>query len=1499
MNLPTTRTPSNRASQCFLTLFLVLLFSGAVHAATTWYVDAGRPDDSGDGSSWDTAKKSIQAAVIAAAEGDLVLVADGDYAPFIAGAAAITISSVNGAGQAVIDGGDTTCCAVLGTDLVPSDTVLDGFTLKNGHAEKGGGAAYGILTNCRLIDNAAEYGGGAYGCTLTNCILENNVAEHNGGGANQCTLEQCTLTKNEAKRPEEDEFFGRGGGAYECVLEHCTLTENSADIGGGACQSNLSHCTLTKNEAKGYKVHDISHLGMGGGAVHSILTNCTIAENKAVSGGGAFNCTMTACALTDNEAYDGGGAFSCRLGICTLTNNSTSENGGGAYDSNLTNCLIAGNDAAKGGGGTYGGILINCTVTGNSAHIGGGGVTSRSTLKNSIVWANSAPTDANYSNCVFSFSCSEPLPDGEGNISANPAFIDANNGDYRLRASSPCLNKGINADDIGDTDLVGAPRIRHEIVDMGAYEISIFTDLAISPDTGVLGDFVTRLDVGQDLTLSGILSEAQLTLAVADGETILAQTTCAGDDQAFALVFPLPEGVHDLTIIVTDEDGNSSATAQTIVIDNTPPTAADLAMTPDTGALEDFITQLADGENLTLSGAMHETLLTVTVAEGENVLGQKVCEGDDQAFSFTFPLAEGSHDLTITITDQTGNSNVVVQAVVIDNTPPQLAMNLAIAPDTGVLGDFITHLADGENLTISDILQEALLSVMVAKGETVLGQKIYDGDDNLAFDLSFPLTEGIHDLTITVTDRAGNNNAAEQTVVIDNTPPPAAANLAIAPDTGTLDDFITQLADGENLTLSGILQEALLTVTIAKDENVLAQKICVGDDQAFALAFPLAEGTYLLTITVADVAGNSSVVEQTVVIDNTPPTADLAIAPDTGTPGDFITHLADGEKLTLSGALHETLLTVTVAKGETVLGQKICAGDDQGFAFSFPLAEGTHNLAITIADQASNSNVIEQTVVIDNTPPATAAANLAIAPDTGALGDFITRLDMGQDLTISGTLPEALLTVTVAEGETVLAQKICGDDQAFDLAFPLAEGTHDLAITVADQAGNSVADQLTVIIDNTPPAAAANLAIAPDTGALGDFITQLADGEKLTLSGTLQEALLTVAVAKGEIVLGQKICVGDDHAFAFAFPLIEGTHELTITITDQADNSSVAVQTIVIDNTPPAAATNLAIAPDTGVPGDFITHLADGEKLTLSGNLPEALLTVTVAEGENVLAQKICDGDTQAFDLAFPLAEGAHELTIAVTDQAGNSVAAQLTVVIDNTPPAAAANLAIAPDTGVPGDFITHLADGEKLTFSGTLPEKLLTVTVAEGENVLGQKICDGDDQAFALAFPLAEGDHELTITITDLAGNSIESQRTVIIDNTALDYNWQNGWNTLYLPFESIIPETEAALAALPRFSLLLASNSYIMATTPLKTEMWVFCHDRTKAPALRGNRIDEDPPDLNKLPPNKWSFIGFGSQNDMDLPDGTLAWEWQAGKYVLAQTMRPGHVYYIYREP
>lgn len=56
-----------------------LLPAFALFGATEYFVDRSRPDDTGDGKSVETAKRTIQAAVDAAASGDTVTVLPGVY----------------------------------------------------------------------------------------------------------------------------------------------------------------------------------------------------------------------------------------------------------------------------------------------------------------------------------------------------------------------------------------------------------------------------------------------------------------------------------------------------------------------------------------------------------------------------------------------------------------------------------------------------------------------------------------------------------------------------------------------------------------------------------------------------------------------------------------------------------------------------------------------------------------------------------------------------------------------------------------------------------------------------------------------------------------------------------------------------------------------------------------------------------------------------------------------------------------------------------------------------------------------------------------------------------------------------------------------------------------------------------------------------------------------------------------------------------------------------
>ena len=224
--------------------------------AGDWYV-ATDGDDSAAGTSWATAKRTIQAAVDLAAEGDTVWVSNGVYETGtrvtpghlllnrVVIANDITVRSVNGPEATIIRGqGPRGSNAVRCVFMAAGRLV--GFTLANGHTrlegetshydENGGGLSVdpmgsGVASNCVFIGNYAyNAGGGTYG-TYYNCMFRENGAVRAGGAVAVGTLHNCFVGENSA-----GQF---GGGVDQGTLYNCTVTGNSSENGGGAF-----HCTL-------------------------------------------------------------------------------------------------------------------------------------------------------------------------------------------------------------------------------------------------------------------------------------------------------------------------------------------------------------------------------------------------------------------------------------------------------------------------------------------------------------------------------------------------------------------------------------------------------------------------------------------------------------------------------------------------------------------------------------------------------------------------------------------------------------------------------------------------------------------------------------------------------------------------------------------------------------------------------------------------------------------------------------------------------------------------------------------------------------------------------------------------------------------------------------------------------------------------------------------------------------------------------------------------------
>ena len=360
--------------------------------------------------------------------------------------------------------------------------VVSGCTFENNQSQKdngttdasrGGGlvvnACNATVSDCIFRGNASGYGAGAdvgsgSSASFTNCLFEGNVATYGGGGAvvaggSSVSFDDCRFLGNRTTSTADGQNHGGGG----ILLYDQTTT--------GWC--SVSNSVFGGNETGGR-----------GGAF-------------AGKWNAYFQATIENCVFTNNVSYRQGGAISLRedsshthadkvatIRNCLVANNRTTfsggdSNAGGIYfvtynAASIENCTIVSNVSAySGGGGVYhrwGGQLVNCIFAFNKKTLNGALVDES---EGSTLWTYSGGT---YLNCCSYPTMTSHMTAANGCINEDPKFMDAANGDFTLKRSSPCRNAGTATADglswmAGAFDLSGAvARISESKPDIGCYE---------------------------------------------------------------------------------------------------------------------------------------------------------------------------------------------------------------------------------------------------------------------------------------------------------------------------------------------------------------------------------------------------------------------------------------------------------------------------------------------------------------------------------------------------------------------------------------------------------------------------------------------------------------------------------------------------------------------------------------------------------------------------------------------------------------------------------------------------------------------------------------------------------------------------------------------------------------------------------------------------------------------------------------------------------------------
>ncbi len=403
----------------------------------TIFVDAEKANDDGDGLSWATAKKTLQAALDLSGSGAQIWVKAGTYKPSSA------------------------------YDLTNTSRYYH-FRMKNGVAIYGGFTGTEDQATFDLADRDF----------VTNeTILSADIGTENNNSDN----------------------------CYHVFYHPNTLSPALTST------AVLDGFTITGGNADGASTHSY------GGALYNIsnsptINNCIFRNNSAVYGGAIYNngssATFTNSLFFENSATSGG-AF------CDERTNIT-----------ITNSTISNNTATTNGGAFY--------ISDEEPN-----ASRKTTLNNSIIWGNSSGSGKQFfifsSIATLNYSCYSnasgdvtsvlggSLTATNNNITTNPKFVDAANGDFRLYGTSSCADVGNDAYNDLTTDIRGVGFGRKVLktdhtqlgtIDMGAYEYKEGTDPASPPifvkhdasganDGSSWADAFTTLQAALDIATEG------------------------------------------------------------------------------------------------------------------------------------------------------------------------------------------------------------------------------------------------------------------------------------------------------------------------------------------------------------------------------------------------------------------------------------------------------------------------------------------------------------------------------------------------------------------------------------------------------------------------------------------------------------------------------------------------------------------------------------------------------------------------------------------------------------------------------------------------------------------------------------------------------------------------------------------------------------------------------------------------------------------------------------
>jgi hypothetical protein len=507
------------------------------------------------------------------------------------------------------------------------------------------------------------------------------------------------------------------------------------------------------------------------------------------------------------------------------------------------------------------------------------------------------------------------------------------------------------------------------------------------------------------------------------GPSLVAVTVCGATSQ-LDLSAAL-DGTYTLIVVAVDAAGNvSPAGSASYVLDTTAPSTPDMSVSgsPAQGRHPAFaVSGIESGGVLTC---------TLSVPAGSTVTLTTACSD-----TFSLDLTgqpDGVYTVSVTVTDAAGNvSQRRTVSYVLDTTAPVAP---SVTPPASPGNDRTpTFRLVGES--------GGTLTCTVARYFVVVFSGACPGDGT--FDLT-GYDDGEFEITVVVTDAAGNVGPATSVVIQLDTTPPDTPVLTVPASPSPIEQPVWLWTAEDGTT-------AICTVTDSNGNIVQGPVACTSP---FTGGFHrLPDGNYTLTVVVTDAAGNTSPpVTSVFILDRQAPVPPTVVPPASPDNSRNPAWLISGPR----GAV----LTCTLFRGHTVIfGPAVCPAN--GVFSLLGLADGTYTLRVTATDRAGNISAASvSTYVLDTVVPKTPRLDYKSPSPSANTAPF-----WGFTLP-AGTTGRCVL---MRNGVVIASKNKCTGAVSFDLS-DRPGGTYTVQIIAVDGAGNvSKPLVVTYVLGAKPP----------------------------------------------------------------------------------------------------------------------------------------------------------------------------------------------------------------------------------------------------------------------------------------------------------------------------------------------------------------------------------------------------------------------------------------------